>query len=358
MCLKSVLQPIGSAALGPFGGALGGALGKAVGGLAGNAISGGNKPTTTFGTQRPILSGEYTDALNRARGNLNPGGYTADQATGVDFLRSNMVNNPVQGATTSANDYLLQSQNNYGFLNSQIAPFTTAPARQLGDAQLADYAGDIAAQGGYDFISKYNDPWQKDVIDSSIADYNVNADRALSGMRAGRDAAGAFGDRAAIADAVFQADSTRGLGSLVGGLRSQGFNTAAGFGQQDANRFLSAAQSNQSARAQNNQFNANMLDTRDKFNVDAGYRGDQQALQANEMVGQNVRSAADLQQQRLNNIIAADGIDVQKAQALFQAGSISQEQLNQILQTLAATNGSRTSQVSGQNLDPTKYANY
>lgn len=199
-----------------------------------------------------------------------------------------------------------------------------APAAQVFTAQNngaqafnAQNVDPVLARTGGALAQGYYNPFLQDVVNASIADYNANAERTLSAMRQGRDAAGAFGDRAAIADAVYQADATRGLGATVSGLRSQAFDTAQGFGQAEANRLLSAdmanagnllnnrqfnvnalnqnakfnadalnetARFNAGALNQSTQFDANLLDGRDRFNVDAGYRGDQQRLQANDAV--------------------------------------------------------------------------
>jgi len=276
-------------------------------------------------TQKPILSDQWTGSFDRATGNMNAGGYTPDQATGSDWIRNNLNTNPVGTQRGVTNQYINDVQGAIGDINMNgLNQFATGAARQ------ADYAGDVTAKTGAGFMDAYKNPYQTDVIDASIADYNAGADRALSGMRAGRDAAGAFGDRAAIQDAVFNADANRGLGSLVSGLRSQGFTTAAGLGMQDSNRDLTAGMSNQSARAQNNQ-----------FNVNAGYQGDQQRIGAYNDIVRNGLSAAGLSQQQFNNIVNENGVNTDAAKALFNAGSISQSQLNQILQLSGEANGNQ-----------------
>jgi hypothetical protein len=105
-------------------------------------------------------------------------------------------------------------------------------------------AQQIAARRGSEFMSDYMNPYMRDVVDTTLADYDVGTDRTMAGRSAARDASGAFGNRSAIADAIFQADSDRGRAGTAANLRAAGFNTALGAGQADAGRFLSADTSN------------------------------------------------------------------------------------------------------------------
>jgi hypothetical protein len=119
----------------------------------------------------------------------------------------------------------------------------------FGGASVGD-VGDVSARQGAEYMNAYLNPYLRDVVDTSLADYDVGVDRQAAQNRARRDAASAFGDRAALADAVFSADSSRGRGSLASGLRSQAFNTAASFGMQDSDRILEAERVNQQVALQ------------------------------------------------------------------------------------------------------------
>jgi hypothetical protein len=130
-------------------------------------------------------------------------------------------------------------------------------AQSLAGARVGD-VGNIAARQGADLMSAYLNPYLRDVVDTSLADYDVGVDRQAAQSRARRDAAAAFGDRAAVADAVFAADSNRGRGALAAGLRSQAFNTAAGFGMQDTDRFFEADRTNQNVAVQRAMENARL----------------------------------------------------------------------------------------------------
>lgn len=306
-----------------------------------------NTQTNASGTNTPILSNDWQSAFNNAKNNLNSAGYTADQQTGVDWARNSLANNQVQGATGAANASLTGNANSLQNVIGGYNYLAGQGAHQLGAAPTEGYVGDVKAASGNSLASQYYNPFQKNVIDTSVNDYMTGVDRTQNAMRAGRDSAGAFGDRSAVADAVYQGDATRGLGSLVSGLYSQGFNTAQGYGQQDANRLLSADQGNQAAAQGVNTRNSSLLDSRERANI--GYQQDDQALKMNALAG--IRSTelekAGVTDDILKNVITADGIDSGKAQALFQTGQISQEQLNAIMAAASAGNGSSFNQTGG-----------
>lgn len=310
-----------------------------------------------YGTRTPTMSEDWLAAFKRTQNNLNSSGYTPDQQKAVDMVLGGL--NKTQGAVTTANSALagLNPTMQGAADQWQSLYWQPAPTASMGTTAGAseDYVGDISAKTGSQYMDQYSNPWDKQVIDASVADYNTNTDRTLNGMRASRDASGAFGDRSAIADAVYQADATRGLGSLVSGLRQTGFNTAAGYGMQDANRTLLADQSNQAtkqaARGRNagllasaNALNANNFTDVSKFNASALLQSNNQRAQALEGLQNNLKAQAGLSQQALDNIFKGNEIDTNAAQGLFAAGQISQEQLNTILQAAQAGNGFTYSQ--------------
>jgi hypothetical protein len=349
-------------------------------------MGGSTTTTNRTSTAMPILSEEWKKTFGNAVSNLNSNGATAQQQPALDYFANNMghsaaslLQGPAGAPNIDSNNAAIQWTNHFvnanvnpaiqSIANNAYKPFVHQAVRQQdpaaqANAALSANAPSINSQTGASFMNAYKNPWDQEVINASAADYNVNADRSLNSMRAGRDASGAFGDRAAIADAVFQADAARGLGSMVSGLRQQGFNTAVGFGQQDANRFLSADQSNASnvlannqfnASAQNaaNQFNANALNDRNQFNVNAGYQGDQQRMQAGGNLINAVGQMAANAQQALNNTmagneanmqanLAAQGLNMDAANALMMGGGMTQDQLVQLANLAQAANGEMT----------------
>lgn len=300
---------------------------------ASGSVENTNKDSNTYGDNTPILSDDWLKSFQNYQGNLNSGGANAGQQQGTDWLSSNIGPTSAVNVGTAATNNTLGNFNN---MNLGVADQYKAFSNQY--VPQASYSGDVTAGTGAGAMGAYKNPWDNDVINASVNDYNANTDRTLNGMRAGRDASGAFGDRAAVADAVYQGDATRGLGSLVSGLRQTGFNTQAGLGQQDASRTLLADQGNQSARDQTSQFNAN---------ADLAGRGQQ--LQG--IAGQQsaIAQATGVSQQYLQNIVTADGVDMNKANALVNSGAITQAQLQQIVDLATSGNGSSYTQNSSSN---------
>lgn len=120
---------------------------------------------------------------------------------------------------------------------------------QISASQIAPIQ-EAKASTAREYMDQYFNPYLKDVVDTSLADYDVGADRTSTAARMRRDAGSAFGDRAAIADSVLGGELARGRGSLSANLRSNAFNTAANLGAGDAGRFTSVSLSNAGAANQ------------------------------------------------------------------------------------------------------------
>lgn len=81
----------------------------------------------------------------------------------------------------------------------------------------------------------YQNPFQQQVIDTSLAGYDQNVGQQQAQMAANAARNGAFGgSRYGLAEGQFGADSALGRGQLESGLRSQGFQYANQMGMQDA----------------------------------------------------------------------------------------------------------------------------
>lgn len=299
------------------------------------------------GTTSPVLSDYWKTAFNNFSGGVNSSGFTPGQQTAVDFATNRMGgNNPVARGVTSANADLAASNasrdnvvGGYNWLGTQ-GPF------QLGQTQKENYVGDVTALQGGQLAEGYYNPFIKNVVNTSVDDYMTNVDRTLTSMRAGRDSGSAFGNRSAIGEGVFLGDTARGLGSMVSGLYKEGYDTAQGLGQLDANRFLTAGTTNQAMRQGVESRNTSLIDSRERQNI--GYKQDDQAVkfQALEGIRSTLTERDGVSQTILNNIITADGIDVAAATALFDAGTLSQAQLSAILEAARAANGSTFTQTS------------
>lgn len=80
----------------------------------------------------------------------------------------------------------------------------------------------------------YMSPYQSQVIDATMADYDAQAAKSRLGLGAQAVSGGAFGGgRHGIAEAEFDVGSNRGRASLQSGLRQQGFQQAQQARQQD-----------------------------------------------------------------------------------------------------------------------------
>jgi len=296
----------------------------------GGSVSGGKQKSwetgtvdmsgTTSETYKPIISDEWLNQNLNLGNLLGSTGMTSAQQENINALQN--VNNGF-GAYTQAGYYGLdQFADRFG--GGWAAPTDVAAQNistgSIGAPTIASQ--DVAAQQGAANMAAYANPFERDVVNASIADYNVNTDRTLNAMRAGRDAAGAFGDRAAIADAVYQADAARGLGSVISNLRAQGFNTAADLGQQDANRFLAADTANaanQLTAASTNaanalaaqQFNNSLRNERQQFDINAAFQGDQNRMQAFRDQQAGIQTQNAIQQAGLDNLLAQLNLGVQ-----------------------------------------------
>lgn len=310
------------------------------------------KEESRYGTTTPNFTPEYRRAVDDYRGQLNPQGANQAQQEGLDFLK---------GRQGGARRDIDTPNSHLAWYNSQLGqrvqggyePYTSQGAHLLGDAPTVEgrdiTAQEAAANRGSEFMNDYKNPFQSDVINASLSDYDVGGDRALNAARAGRDASGAFGSRAAIGDAVLGGEIARGRGALSAGLNYEGFNTAAGLGMQDANRFTGTSQFNAGQRQGADMFNseqafntsaanAGLLDSRERFNVGSEYQNDAQKIGAIDKIRDTLLDQANLTQAQIDNVVTANGIDLEAAQSLFAAGTITQQQLDDIVRMEAAGN--------------------
>jgi len=118
----------------------------------------------------------------------------------------------------------------------------TDPATGLGAYQpflqkagtAADAAGSLTGPMTTAQTQSYMSPYQQQVIDASLADYDAQAAKSRLNLGAQAVGAGAFGSgRQGIAEAEFDALSNRGRGTLQSGLRQSGFQNAQQSRQQD-----------------------------------------------------------------------------------------------------------------------------
>ena len=121
-----------------------------------------------------------------------------------------------------------------------VDPTTGLGAYQpyLADAKTAATAATAltgtGAGTGAGSIQSYMSPYQQQVIDATMADYDAQAAKSRLGLGAQAVAGGAYGaGRHGIAEAEFDALSNRGRAAQLANLRSTGFQQAAQRRQQD-----------------------------------------------------------------------------------------------------------------------------
>jgi hypothetical protein len=347
-----------------------------------------NANSNAYGTRTPIVSDQYTGAFNALKGNLGANGLNSLQQTAVDHANGRLQSGGMSARIAGLNGQIGATSTAVGALANK-GPYLlngspTVSAQNIGtskvttqDVETQDVEAErIAAKSGADFMDRYKNPYERDVVNAALADYDAGVDTNRAGMRAANS--GAFANkRYGVAEGQFAGEAARGRGSLSGNLLSQGFNTRAGLGMADADRnlsadttnaanllsastsnaanklsastsnaanFLSASTSNaandlsaSTSNASNkltaDKYNADMSDSRERFNVDSNYKSDEAARSA-------LMDKAKLDQSQIDNIITADGVDTEYAKALFSAGEISQEQLSVIVDAASEYNGS------------------
>ena len=118
-------------------------------------------------------------------------------------------------------------------------PFLTAAGQAATGATALTGTG---AGTGAGSIQSYMSPYQQQVIDASMADYDAQAKKSRLGLGAQAVAGGAFGSgRHGIAEAEFDALSNRGRASQLADLRQTGFQQASQRRQQDLSNQMGIA---------------------------------------------------------------------------------------------------------------------
>ena len=110
---------------------------------------------------------------------------------------------------------------------------------QAGLDSFKPFLQTAAARTGPDAFREFMSPFQRDVIDATLSEFDLQAQRGLGGIRDRAVAAGAFGgDRQAVQEAEFRSASDRNRAALQAQLLAQGFQQA----QQAAIQGLQAQQ--------------------------------------------------------------------------------------------------------------------
>jgi hypothetical protein len=202
----------------------------------------------------------------QAYGGEQVAGFTGDQQAGFDAVRN------AAGMGAGAVNAGLGLAGTAGAYNpSMVSAPTLDPAAQANgaglDAMYAAYARTGPQAGARDAASldaaakmgQYQNPYEDQVVQSALADQEIQRQRAIMQGQAQATAGGAFGgSRHGVMDSLTNEAAIRAAGATAGNLRSQGFQFAGQMGAADANRDLQAQQGNQQADVATSSTNAGL----------------------------------------------------------------------------------------------------
>ena len=114
----------------------------------------------------------------------------------------------------------------------------------------------VQAASLLDGLQNYFNPYDQQVIQASAADFDANAAQTRAQQTladAGARSFGGYDSGAILGKSLTEGELSRARGSLLSGLRQQGFNTATGLSNQDAARRQEAEMANAQLAQQQNQ---------------------------------------------------------------------------------------------------------
>ena len=151
------------------------------------------------------------------------------------------INNQTQAINTGITGYL---GNDPSTLVAKTSPLTQQAydtASALNPSTMFDKVPTLNASSLLENLGAYQNPYLKDVVDTTLGDYDVNSGRVRANQAAQAAQGGAFrGSRYALREANTEGELARGRAAAEAGLRSDAFKTAAGLSSQDADRRQSA----------------------------------------------------------------------------------------------------------------------
>jgi hypothetical protein len=273
-------------------------------------MSFGSQSSSQKSGMDPKIRQAFLGNVNRATGVADQlearqfAGFTPDQTAAFDIVR--------QFASPTSAGMQQVSQGASAIQGASTYQPTMAAGQQADRSAVRN----LDAQSGAQNMSQYMNPFQQDVVDVALGD--IERARQMQQIQGGAQAqrAGAFGgSRQGVAQALTNEAALREAGRTAAGLRSQGFEFAAGMGQQDAARQLQAQSANQGVDMSLEQANAQLRQQADLANQQAGLQGSQQRMQAGAQladVGALTQNLGFTQAQQLGQI-------GQQQQALSQA---------------------------------------
>jgi hypothetical protein len=206
-------------------------------------------------------------------------GFTPDQESAFGLIRQFAAPDSIgmqrvgQGADAVRGASLYQPQmvsgqqvSAQGFGGATIDPAAQARAEQAARSGVRDVSSATGAAG----MQAYFNPFEDQVVQGALGD--IERSRQMQQMQGAAQAqrAGAFGgSRQGVAQALTNEAALREAGRTAAGLRSEGFQFAAGMGQQDSARALQAQMANQGVDMSLEQANAQLRQQVGLSNQDA-----------------------------------------------------------------------------------------
>jgi hypothetical protein len=238
-------------------------------------MSGGSQSSQQTSQMDPQIRDAFLRNLTRSQdvasglGQRQFAGFTPDQQRSFDITRQFAGPNSVgmqrvsQGASAVGGSATYQPQ--------------MVSGQQLDRSAVQNLQSQTGAQG----MSQYMNPFQQDVVDVALGD--IERARQMQQMQgaAAAQRAGAFGgSRQGVAEALTNEAALREAARTAAGLRSEGFQFAAGMGQQDAARQLQAQAANQGVDLSIEDANAQLRQQALLSNQQAGLAGAGLRMQA------------------------------------------------------------------------------
>lgn len=162
---------------------------------------------------------------------------------GVDSLTG--LNNQIEGiAGTDPSKFVAPASDlqNQAFAGAGTLPSTWQPGNTQA-SELATKVGNSGPVSSADSISKFLNPYLKNVVDTSLADFDQNARETRARQHAQGAVADAFGgDRWGLQEGETEGQLARARGTLDSGLRSGAWTDAESQANNDANRGEQALQ--------------------------------------------------------------------------------------------------------------------
>lgn len=123
-----------------------------------------------------------------------------------------------------------------------------ASARSATGDVIGARARDVDAESLLTGLGDYFNPYDQNVRQSALGEFDVDASRAAAAAKAAGARNSAFGgSRFGVAEGVAEGERARDRGALDAGLLHTGFTTAADLSDRDANRRMTAQLSNQAS---------------------------------------------------------------------------------------------------------------